>query len=289
MGIDVATFRSELTRELNQKFSSPNDKGLSVRRKRLRDLFRQLDRSHSKEMATTLGRTRTSNELSRLFHYRLHRAVRAELIGILEKSPGGMSSPKPTSTPKPASEPPAIVFPHKPLPEASHDRFLEALDALESQLDQSNNASKSRYKCWFQKLRDGGDDRIVDWRRIYPKTAAPVLIVGMRDVSWGRLTVDQTELEDAVNKHGVAEAAKRVRFMVHLRTEILFNYEMTAESVQLRNLDNVNKHMTNAINRLSSWSTAALGGGSSMPHAYRKIKNWITAQQGKANSVYSCR
>jgi hypothetical protein len=70
-----------ITCELEIPFTNPNDPGLYQRRIRLKNFLKGIKPSH---VATLLGRLQYKNDrLTRLFHSKLHRATRQELLGLL--------------------------------------------------------------------------------------------------------------------------------------------------------------------------------------------------------------
>jgi hypothetical protein len=82
-----------MRRELERKFTDPNDPGLHQRRLRLRELFRSVPLSYAKTLYDRLKVRRKDDELSRLFHYRLATPTRREMLRILRQKPK-MARPK---------------------------------------------------------------------------------------------------------------------------------------------------------------------------------------------------
>lgn len=87
--VECLRVQEELTVELNRKFRSTDKEGLANRRKNLNTLFENTSRSCATMLVALLGEKRNDAELSRLFHYKLARATRKELLDIL----GGPSRP----------------------------------------------------------------------------------------------------------------------------------------------------------------------------------------------------
>ncbi|MFH0343570.1 MAG: hypothetical protein ACHBNF_15925 [Chromatiales bacterium] len=70
-----------ITCELEIPFTNPNDPGLYQRRIRLKNFIRGIKPRH---LETLFGRLQNRNDrLTQLFHSRLHRATRQELLGLL--------------------------------------------------------------------------------------------------------------------------------------------------------------------------------------------------------------
>jgi hypothetical protein len=191
--------------------------------------------------------------------------------------------------PPPPPPPPkrTIVLPTQPLPRDQEDRYQQALEALELKVNASLDLRSKRYRCWFTKLKAGGDDRVVRWYRIYP-TIHPPMIVGPRDITHGT-PVGQDVIEAKVKSVAdVDEAGRSLGFIVHMRSQILSTWESTSESQHLKNFHRLNDDMSLAIEKLDIWSNNGLGGSSAMPPAYRAIKDWMAMRQRDSKSVYSC-
>ncbi len=72
---------AEIQRELELRFSDPNDPGLYERRVRLRALFREVPRAYAPRFGIALVNDR--RELAELFRYKLATPTRDELVDIL--------------------------------------------------------------------------------------------------------------------------------------------------------------------------------------------------------------
>jgi hypothetical protein len=273
---------ARVRRELALRFVDPDDPRLLERRRRLRRLFESVPRGRARELHDRLGTRATSDDLSRAFHGRLATATRVELLGILRER--AAASPVPPT-------PPAWVDTAAPLAADAEKRFHAALKALELKAQASTDARAWRYRCWLAKLKAGADDRVIKWHRICPRTSGAIgaaLIVGPCDITAGP-AVDQAELEAAITSVDDVEAANlRLRFMTHLRSDILFTQEMVGESVQLESLRMLHDEVSRAVGKLAIWANNPMGGSSAMPPAYVAIKDWIARRQRDLNSVYSC-
>ncbi len=141
------------------------------------------------------------------------------------------------------------------------------------------------------KLAAGADDRMIEWHRICPSTSGALgaaLVVGPCDITAGR-SVDQAELEAAIKTISDVEPAnQRLKFITHMRSDILFTYELTSPDVHLENFRRFHDEVNAAVTKLDQWANSALGGSLMMQPAYVSIKNWIRARQRDPNSVYSC-
>jgi hypothetical protein len=278
---------NRIRHELVIPFQDPNDPGLALRRRRLRDLFASVPADRTRDLYTRLGESATRDELSRLFHGRLATATRQELLKILrDRFPAAVS-------PAPAPPPPApkVVWPSEPLPPADKARFQVALDSLKQMVAASNDARSWRYNCWLSKLAAGADDRVIEWHRICPSTSGAIgaaYVVGPCDITAGS-SVDQAALEAAVKSvPDVEPANQRLGFITYMRSDILFTYEMTSPQLHLENFRRMHDEVNATIVKLGQWADSPMGGSSAMPPAYVSIKDWIGALQRDPHSVYSC-
>jgi hypothetical protein len=197
------------------------------------------------------------------------------------------------TSPAPPVPPPqaTAVWPTQPLPPDANERFRVALRALRDKISASGDARAWRYNCWLSKLEAGADDRVIEWHRICPRTTGAIgaaYIVGPCDLSAGS-GVDQAALEAAVKSvQDVEPANQGLNFITFMRTEILFDNEMTSESLHLENFRRFHDDVGRAVDKLGKWANNPMGGSSAMPPAYVSIKDWIGARQRDPQSVYSC-
>lgn len=286
-GLSYDEILNRIRQELVLPFSDPNDPGLALRRRRLRGAFASVPAARTRELYARLGEQPTRDELSRLFHGRLATATRRELLKILHDHfpPDGSATP-----PKPSAAP-APVWPSEPLPPADTARFQVALDALNQRVAGTTDPRAWRYRCWLAKLAAGGDDRVIEWHRICPRTSGAIgaaWVVGPCDITAGS-SVDQDELQAAIKTVGDVEPAnQRLKFITHMRSDILFTYELTSPQLHLENFMRLHDEVNAAVTKLDQWANSPMGGSSAMPPAYVSIKDWIGAQQRDPNSVYSC-
>jgi hypothetical protein len=279
---------NRIRHELIIPFQDPNDPGLVFRLLRLRGLFVSVPADRTHELYARLGESATRDELSRLFHGRLATATRQDLLKILhDRFPA--AAPAPASAPPPTAPP--VVSPGEPLPPADKARFQVALDSLRKMVASSNDPRSWRYNCWLSKLAAGADDRVIEWHRICPATSGAIgaaYVVGPCDIAAGS-SVDQTALQAAIKSiPDVEPANQRLGFITHMRSDILFAYEMTSPSVHLENFRRLHDEVNAAIVKLDQWANSPIGGSSAMPAAYVSIKDWIGALQRDPSSVYSC-
>ncbi len=274
----------EIARELRLRFADPDDPGLHRRRVRLRRLFARVPADRRSELRNQLGGERTGDQLSQLFHGRLHRATRRELLGILEPRPTAPTTPPPAPRPR-------FVSPYEPLPPSEQGRLDTAVRSLTQKIDASGDPRAWRYRCWLAKLAAGADDRVIPWARICPRTSGAIgaaYLVGPCDITAGS-AVDQTELERAIRAvPDVEPANRRLFFITHLRPQILWLTELTSDSLHLENLRRLHDQVQMAITKLDLWANNPMGGSSAMPPAYVSIKDWIGQRQRDPNSLYSC-
>lgn len=278
-----------LRKELAMPFTDPDDPGLHQRRLRLRTLFANVPPSHAKALFDRLGVKPTKDDLSKEFHYRLATATRAELLGILAKIPPP-APPPPAPAPKPA---PVFVWGTHPLPPSESARFDTALKHLQELVTKSTDKDtmdrKWRYQCWFDKLKTGADDRVIEWSRICPaKTGAigAAYIVGGCDITWGT-PVSQDEIYKNIRSIPDVDAkGAEIGIITHLRSDFVVSEEMT--SMQLENLRMTHDMVVMAIDKLRKWADNPMGGSSAMAREYVSIKDWIGRQQRDPKSVYSC-
>jgi hypothetical protein len=168
-----------------------------------------------------------------------------------------------------APKPRAWVDTAAPLPANAEQRFRVALTALELKAQASTDARAWRYRCWLSKLKAGADDRVIKWHRICPGTSAAI-------------GAAITSVDD------VEKANSRLRFITHLRSDIVFAHEMIGDSLHLESFRMVHDEVTQALGKLDLWAHNPMGGSSAMPRAYIAIKDWIGRRQRDPNSVYSC-
>ncbi len=278
---------NRIRQELVLPFSDPNDPGLALRRRRLRGAFASVPAARTRELYARLGEQPTRDELSRLFHGRLATATRRELLKILhDRFPPDV----PATVPKPPAAP-APVWPSEPLPPADKARFQVALDALNQKVAGTTDPRAWRYRCWLAKLAAGADDRVIEWHRICPRTSGAIgaaYVIGPCDITAGN-SVDQAELEAAIKTVPDVESAnQRLKFITHMRSDILFTYELTSPDLHLENFMRFHDEVNAAVTKLDQWANSPMGGSSAMPSAYISIKDWIGARQRDPNSVYSC-
>ena len=277
----LARIRAELMRQ----FTNPDDPGLLARRRRLRALFEEVSRGRARELHDRLGPRATSDSLSQLFHHRLATPTRVELLGILRRR-----FPQ-TDTPAPSTPTPVLVTPSMPLPTSERARFEAAVAALQSAIRSSSDPRAWRYQCWLAKLAAGADDRVVPWFRICPRTSGAIgaaFVVGPCDITAGQ-AVDQAELQSTIRSLADVEAAnRRLQFMTHLRSQIVWTVELTSPQFHLENFRRLHDQVQLTLRNLDLWANSPLGGSSAMPHAYRAIMAWIRGQQTNPQSVYSC-
>jgi hypothetical protein len=272
-----------LRKELAMPFSDPDDPGLLARRNRLRTLFSNVPPSHAKTLFDRLGVKPTADELSKQFHYRLATATRQELLAILAKIPAPAAS-------APAAKPdPVFVWGTRPLPASETGRFDAALRHLEGLVNNSSDDRKWRYQCWFEKLKAGGDDRVIEWSRICPATTGAIgaaYIVGGCDITWGK-PVSQNDIYKNIKSIADVDAnGAEIGIITHLRSDFVVSEEMTA--LPLENLRTTHDMVVMAIDKLGKWADNPMGGSSAMPREYVSIKDWIGKRQRDPKSVYSC-
>ena len=70
---------------LNMRLTKSDKKLLAHRRKNLNKLFGKTTRSCAKTLRKRLGEKRNKSDISRLFHYKLARPVRKELLAVLDR------------------------------------------------------------------------------------------------------------------------------------------------------------------------------------------------------------
>jgi len=270
----------EVRKELNLPFSDPDDPGLLARRARLRELFKAVPASYAKEFYDRLGVTRTEDELSRTFHYRLATATRMEMLGILAKK---AETAEPTT-------PAAVVWPTEPLPPSETPQFDTALRGLEGLVAGTTDARKWRYDCWIGKLkRPDVDDRVVEWARICPSTSGAIgaaFVVGPCDLRIG-MRPSQQEIENAIDSiDDVENKGSTLGIITYMKSDIVVGN--TTASLALDNLRMTHDDVQAAVRKLDQWANSPTGGSSAMPDAYISIKDWIGQHQSDPRSLYSC-
>jgi len=294
---DLDGLVDQIRKELNMRFTDPDDPGLFERRKRLRILFGRIHGGDAVALRDRLGDRPTGDELSGRFHGRLSTATRRELLAILTANAtadGPTPSEPSTDTDRRRPGEEAPISPREPLPASASARFRDALRALDPKVRTSTDDRKSRYLCWFNLLGEAGDDRVIPWRRICPATSGATgaaLIIGPCDMTAG-MPVDQATLEASISAVGDVEAANEdLGFITHLRSEIVVMHELTSEDLLLDNLRIVHDDVIRAINKLRVWADSPIpldGVSEAMPPAYVAIKDWIGTRQRDPNSIYSC-
>jgi hypothetical protein len=87
-----------------------------------------------------------------------------ELLKILESRLPQFAKPSPPPQAPPKPPPTKLdLFPEEPLPDHGQERFKESLAALEKNIDA--DPRRERYRCCFEKLKRGADDRAIAWQR----------------------------------------------------------------------------------------------------------------------------
>ncbi len=288
----------QLRKELERRFTDPNDPGLYERRLRLRRLFSSVPRSYAKVLHDRLGERPREDALSKSFHGTLSRETRRELLGILNRiPPPAVTSPVPSratpslAPPQPAPSPaPQLVWPTSPLPPSEAGRFVSALNKLEARVKSTPDPRNWRYQCWFQKLRNSNvDDRVIRWSKICPAISGAIgaaYVVGPCDISMG-YPVAQEKIEKGVRSVAdVDTVGQSLGIITYLKSDIVVSEEMT--SLPLENLRMLHDDVQRAIDKLRNWADSPMGGSSAMPTAYVSIKDWIGGRQRDPKSVYSC-
>ena len=278
----------EIKKELSRPFQTPTDPGLHVRRQRLRQLFGQIPRSHTKRLYNQLGPGRQNDEFSKLFHYRLVTAERRELLEILKRN-FPVAAPPPPPVAPPTSQPKVLVWGTRPLPASENARFLSAFKKLQTLVSASGDPRSWRYWCWFQKLISGGDDRLIRWSTICPRKGAigAAYMVGPCDLTMGS-PVSQVQIQNGIKSiSDVDSVGPSLGIISYLRSEIVVAEELT--TLPLENLRSLHDNVQMAIDKLRIWADNPMGGSSAMPTAYVSIKDWIGRRQRDPRSLYSCK
>ncbi|MBT2234279.1 hypothetical protein [Nonomuraea sp. NEAU-A123] len=283
--LDFEEILARIRQELALRFTNPNDPGLLQRRQRLRVLFTRVPQSHVRQLHSRLGVQRTGDELSGLFHGRLASATRHELLRILQDR---LLAGQDSSAPQGQATQPETWGPRDPLPAIAQQRFDSALMALEQKVAATSDPRAWRYRCWLGKLRAGADDRVIQWHRICPTTTGAQGAAFMIDCSPGP-PVNQAELQAAISSlQDVEQAGRKLRFITHMRSQILFFHEMAGENVHMDAFRVFHDEVWLAERNLNLWANSPTGGSSGMPRAYRSIMAWIRQKQDDPRSIYSC-
>ena len=183
-----------------------------------------------------------------------------------------------------------LVWGTDPLPASESGRFDKALKHLEELVNTSSDPRKWRYQCWFDKLKAGADDRVIEWSRICPAkygATGAAYIVGACDITWGT-PVSQDEIYKNIRSIPDVDAkGAEIGIITHLKSDFVVSEEMT--SMQLKNLEMTHDMVVLAIDKLDKWANNPMGGSSAMAKEYVSIKDWIGRQQRDTKSVYSCK
>ena len=86
-------------------------------------------------------------------------------------------------------------------------------------------------------------------------------------------------------------ADKSLSFITHMRSQILFSNEMTADNVLLDGFRQFHDQVFAAIDKLGTWADSPVPidrVSYGMPPAYVALMGWIAARQKDPRSVYSC-
>jgi hypothetical protein len=185
------------------------------------------------------------------------------------------STPAPPPPPPP-SPPTTLVWFDAPLPPSEFNRFERAIRELEIKVNATKDPRRWRYLCWIEKLKKPDvDDRIITWCRICPTSGAigAAYAVGPCDLTQCT-PVNQTALERSILSVSDVEVAnKSLRFITHMRSSIVVDFEMTA--FQLENLRRTIDEMGRAVTKLDLWANGHLRRRSALGPEDRGYESWF--------------
>ena len=117
------------------------------------------------------------------------------------------------------------------------------------------------------------------------------MIIGTCELTHG-YPIPQTEIEAAIKSVADVEPAdKHLSFITHMRSQILFSNEMTADNVHLDNFRQFHDQVFATIDKLGTWADSPIPidrVSYGMPRAYVALMAWIAARQEDPRSVYNC-
>lgn len=178
-------------------------------------------------------------------------------------------------------------------PQSPKKALEEVLEALELEIEASNDPRRQRYLCMIDKLERGVDDRVIFWYDIAPdqQTPVPVGIVKRRtrllqgvDPQWLFKTIkDWRDVDRQPVIETYAPGTPPRMFVTSLSKVIQKPFKADLFVFRWMHDQIVETHST-----LEKWSSVGIGGSSSVPREYRAIKEWVRQQSAKPNTVLNC-
>jgi hypothetical protein len=207
-----------------------------------------------------------------------------ELVGCWHSKDGRnytffQADPKKRKIYLPVAPPPP---PPPPIP------WPEKLKKLKYEVEMSNDPQKERFLCMLKAMENRKDDRVIFWSDIVPdpQWAVPLGVEtrfgkGMIDPQWLFKNIKSVKDVDLLPYgNGVPRSDT---FVVVLHK---FLFEISDGSIGA--LRAANADIVKTRDMLEKWANVQMGGSSSMPTAYRAIKEFVRLEENSDGSVLNC-
>lgn len=193
-----------------------------------------------------------------------------------DKSKGKIYLP-PSPTPPPPPKPVRVPWPDK-------------LKKLEYEVQHSSDPNKARFLCMLDAMKNKRDDRVIFWSDIAPGPAIPAPL-GVTYNPLRSLADDQWLFENfktwedvaKIYPYGTGDGSHPERFVLSLHKVLFETGDGSLFALQFANEQIVATH-----DMLDRWANQSMGGSSSMPRAYRAIKDFVMLGERSAGSVVNC-
>ncbi len=278
--------RHVIWNNLFQSLSSDETDELYQRRVRLRNVFSKVPVQFAAEFYQELGAVNTGGEYSNVFHTRLAKVVRDELLEILINITNNSTVRVPqNSNDSSRKSLKAPFFGSASLPVELESKLQSILQEDRQIIEALDRATKDRLRCMFDKLRTSTvDDRMIQWRAICPRDfAGPVKM----SCELSGSNISQKALMDSINSQAeVSVAGANLGFIKHVRS-LMVSLREFGPLADLNYID-INDQIYWTNHYLELMTTAPHGGGSMAADEYVYIKAWLREQQRNENSILSC-
>ncbi len=170
------------------------------------------------------------------------------------------------------------------------ERWYEELKKLKYEVEHSNDRLKTRFLCMLDAMENRRDDRVILWRMIAPddKVHSPL---GVTKKPWGKGGVDSQWLYDHIKTlQDVAAQPLGDGWMNQERFVLSFHKYLfeTPAKPTLAGLREAHDSIVETRGMLYRWADQGLAGSSSMPVAYRAIKEFVHLGERSPGSVVRC-
>ena len=164
----------------------------------------------------------------------------------------------------------------------------EKLKKLKYEVEMSNDPQKERFLCMLKAMENRKDDRVIFWSDIAPddKWVVPLGV----EKRFGTGLIDSQWLFEHIKTVKDVDTLPYGNGMPRSDTFVVsfhkFLFETAAPSLNVLRDANAGIVKTHAM--LDKWANVSMGGSSSMPVAYRAIKEFVRLEEKTQGSVFNC-